>query len=348
MALYTDSEIRGLLGRIRENEETARKFFEVETSVLSTLDFEDFFRKLLSTIMDRFQVGHVWVTLIDTGRASRLLKEHASSAVPREQVKIVEGRTFSRAMSGASSPVLANQGLERFAPLVPDGIGQTFRSLALIPIVLDGEPAGSLNFADASAERFSPDSDTSLLEQLGLVVSICLSNVSAHEEIKALAFRDPLTGLLNRRAMESALDRELSRAKRYGGNLSLVFIDLDDFKKINDTLGHDCGDELLVSAASAMLGMARLNDIVSRFAGDEFVIILPETSHEEAENLLMRMERHFDENPARLKGTPVSVRFSYGIASPDFSGDEDAASLLKKADDRLYQHKRSRKAAAGR
>ena len=147
--------------------------------------------------------------------------------------------------------------------------------------------------------------------------------------------------------MESALDRELSRAKRYGGSLSVVFIDLDDFKKINDTLGHDCGDELLVSAASAMLGMVRLNDIVSRFAGDEFVIILPQTSPKEAENLLKRMVRHFEENPARLRGTPVTVRFSYGIASPDLSGDEDAASLLKKADDRLYQHKRSRSGGRG-
>ncbi|MFY9397604.1 MAG: DUF484 family protein [Desulfomonilia bacterium] len=347
MVLYTDAEIRGLLRRVRENEETARKFFEVESSVLSTLDFEDFFHKLLTTIMDRFQVGHVWITLIDTGRASRLLKDHASSSVNLEQVKIVDGSTFSEVMTGLGGPVLANRDLGRFAPLFPDGIGQGFESLALIPIVLDGEPAGSLNFADASAERFSPDSDTSLLQQLGVVVSICLSNVSAHEEIKALAFRDPLTGLLNRRAMESALDRELSRAKRYGGSLSVVFIDLDDFKKINDTLGHDCGDELLVSAASAMLGMVRLNDIVSRFAGDEFVIILPQTSPKEAENLLKRMVRHFEENPARLRGTPVTVRFSYGIASPDLSGDEDAASLLKKADDRLYQHKRSRKAAAG-
>lgn len=344
MVLYTDAEIRGLLRRVRENEETARKFFEVESSVLSTLDFEDFFHKLLTTIMDRFQVGHVWITLIDTGRASRLLKDHASSSVNLEQVKIVDGSTFSEVMTGLGGPVLANRDLGRFAPLFPDGIGQGFESLALIPIVLDGEPAGSLNFADASAERFSPDSDTSLLQQLGVVVSICLSNVSAHEEIKALAFRDPLTGLLNRRAMESALDRELSRAKRYGGSLSVVFIDLDDFKKVNDSLGHDRGDEYLVYIASTMSKMARQSDVVSRFAGDEFVLILPETSTAEAEYLILRMQRYFNDHPASLGGARVPVRFSYGIASPDTAGEWSAAALLKQADELLYRNKRDRKA----
>jgi diguanylate cyclase (GGDEF)-like protein len=344
MKFYTDSDIRNLLQRVRENEETARKFFEVETSVLSTLDFEDFFDKLLSTIMNKFNVGYVWVTLIDTGKATRLIQTYASSAIPENHLRIVDRQTFSLLVPDSGKPVLRNDDLAPFIPLVPAGTKREFNSIAVIPISLDGEAAGSLNFADLSVERFSPDSDFSLLEQLGLVVSICLSNVAAHEEVKALAFRDPLTGLLNRRAMERALNREISRAKRYRGDLSMVFIDLDDFKKVNDTFGHDSGDEYLVYAASTMLRMARQSDIVSRFAGDEFVIILPESSTTEAEFLIRRMQQYFHENPVALGSALVPVKFSYGIASPDMVESEGAAALLKKADELLYQDKQSRKA----
>ena len=347
MKFYTDSDIKGLLQRIRENEETARKFFEVEASVLSTLDFEDFFRKLLSTIMNTFHVGYVWVTLIDTGKVIKLIQGCAPSAIPESHLRIIDRQTFFLVVPDNAGPVLRNSDLERFAPFIPQGLDRKFNSIALVPISLDGQTAGSLNFADMSIERFSPDSDTSLLEQLGLVVSICLSNVAAHEEIKTLAFKDPLTGLLNRRAMERALNRELSRAKRYKGLLSVVFIDLDDFKKVNDTFGHDNGDELLVYAGSTMLRMARRNDIVSRFAGDEFVIILPETSVEEAGHLIRRIQHYFREHPLRLKGTEVPVRFSYGIASPDMVEQDGADALLKKADELLYQYKRGRKAGGG-
>ncbi|MFY9167473.1 MAG: sensor domain-containing diguanylate cyclase [Desulfomonilia bacterium] len=345
MKFYTESEIRGLLSRVRENEETARKFFEVEASVLSILDFEGFFHKLLSAIMNTFSVGYVWVTLVDTGRAIRIIKAHAASAIPENQLKIIDRHAFSLVVPECDRPVLGNTDLGRFAELVPEGLRKSFNSIAVVPISLDGETAGSLNFADISAERFSPDSDTSLLEQLGLVVSICLSNVAAHEEIKALAFQDPLTGLLNRRAMERALSREMGRARRYEGRLSVVFIDLDDFKKVNDTLGHDNGDELLTYAAAIMRRMVRQTDLVSRFAGDEFVIILPETSPQEAEHLIHRMQEYFKAHPLTLAGTPVPVSFSYGIASMDMAEAEDPAGILKKADELLYKNKREKKAS---
>ncbi len=344
MKFYTESDIKGLLSRVRENEETARKFFEVETSVLSTLDFEDFFHKLLSTIMNKFGVGYVWVTLVETGRATRIIQTHASSAIPENQLKIIDRHAFSLMVPDSDRPVLGNTDLGRYTALVPEGLRKGFNSIAVVPISLDGETAGSLNFADMSAERFSPDSDTSLLEQLGLVVSICLSNVAAHEEIKALAFQDPLTGLLNRRAMERVLSREIGRARRYEGRLSVVFIDLDDFKKVNDAYGHDNGDEFLVYAATIMRRMVRQTDLVSRFAGDEFVIVLPETSPEEAEHLIRRMQEYFGEHSLTLADTPVPVSFSYGIASVDMVEGEDPAGVLKKADELLYRNKREKKA----
>jgi diguanylate cyclase (GGDEF)-like protein len=217
-----------------------------------------------------------------------------------------------------------------------------FRSIAIIPITFEGKPAGSLNLADTSPERYMPGVDGSFLEQLGIVVSICLLNVAAHEELNTLAFKDPLTGVLNRRAMENALKREFARAKRYMMPLTLVFIDLDHFKKINDKYGHDYGDDLLRFVASNIMDMARESDIIARYAGDEFVMILPGTSHIEAGKYVKRLKDFFSQNSLPVKDTHLRASFTCGIASVGDVGVSDAASLLKRADERLYEAKESR------
>jgi diguanylate cyclase (GGDEF)-like protein len=344
MKFYSSDDVKRLIQRFRENEEIALKFFEVEMSVLSTLNFQDFFDKLLSNIMEKFSVGYVWVTLIDRSRAVKLIHTYASAAIPAKNLRILERKKFSRVVQSVDKSLLCNEDMDRFSPLMPRGREKKFGSIAIVPITLDGDIVGSINFADPSPERFSPEGDTILLEQLGLVVSICLSNVAAHEELKALAFKDPLTGLLNRRAMERALKREISRSKRYRSPLSVAFIDLDDFKQINDSLGHDSGDEVLVHVAEALRKLSRQSDVVSRFAGDEFVIILPETSADEANSLIGRIQQHFQEHPMTLSGTGVAVRFSCGVASPEHGAGDDVSTLLKKADELLYQDKQARKA----
>jgi diguanylate cyclase (GGDEF)-like protein len=344
MKFYTDDDVKRLFRLYCENEETALKFFEVEMSVLSTLNFHDFFDKLLSNIMEKFSLSSVWVTLIDRCRAVKLIYTYANASIPAKNLRILERKKFSRIVMHTDKARLSNSDMERFALLMPKGREKKYGSIAIVPISLDGDLQGSINFADESPERFSPEVDTILLEQLGLVVSICLSNVAAHEELKALAFKDPLTGLLNRRAMERALKREISRSKRYKSPLSVAFIDLDDFKKVNDTLGHDSGDEILVHVAEALRKLSRQSDVISRYAGDEFIIILPETSSEEANSLVGRIQEHFREHPMTLNGIRVPVGFSCGIASPDHKAGDDVSALLKKADELLYQDKQERKA----
>jgi diguanylate cyclase (GGDEF)-like protein len=227
--------------------------------------------------------------------------------------------------------------------MLPKGQLNFIRSLAVSPITLDGEIIGSLNQADLSPLRYRPGMDTQLLEQLAVKVSICLSNVIAHERLKWLAVRDPLTGLLNRRIMETVLNREFKRAKRYGSPLSLAFLDLDYFKIVNDRHGHECGDALLKYVAGQLVGITRDSDVVARYGGDEFVIILPGTPSQEACKLLQRLQQHFQDKPMRYEGRVIPVSISFGVASMTDQKVADPEALLRIADTMLYNIKKNKK-----
>jgi diguanylate cyclase (GGDEF)-like protein len=217
--------------------------------------------------------------------------------------------------------------------------------MAIAPITLDGQLIGSLNQADISAKRFQPGIDTSLLEQLAVKVSLCLSNVTAHEKLRYLAYHDPLTGLLNRRVMESVLEREYYRYQRYPKSLSLVFVDLDHFKHVNDAHGHDRGDDLVKHVARVLMELSRNTDVVARYAGDEFVMILPETDSGSAGLLMERVQRHFTHNPLSVNEVTIPISISYGIATAGDLNIDSPQSLLKHADQALYEAKKTRKSA---
>ena len=207
---------------------------------------------------------------------------------------------------------------------------------------MDGEIIGSLNQGDMNIYRFNPEIDTEYLDRLGIKISLCLSNVTAHEQLKYLAYHDPLTGLLNRRVMEKILQREFLRSKRYLNDLAVIFMDLDNFKSINDNFGHDIGDEALILTAKILMDMKRNSDCVSRFAGDEFVIILPSTGISNAQKYINRVENCLSVNPVITEHGTFHIKLSAGIASVFEKNITSWDKLLKEADKKLYciKHKK--------
>ena len=336
-------DLERILETLKENEEIARKFFEIEVSILSILDFRDLFVRVLSEIREKFGVPYVWISLIDRSEISDLIQTLASSKSLKERLNVIDRKTFLRLIGNKTAPLLLNGDLRPYYPMLPLGQMNFIRSLAISPISLHGQIIGSLNQADFSRLRYRPGMDTRLLEQLAVKVSICLSNVTAHERLKWLAIRDPLTGLLNRRIMETVLNREFRRARRYKTPLSLAFLDLDDFKIVNDQHGHECGDSFLKYVAVQLMAMTRDIDVVARYAGDEFVIILPGTPAEEARKLLQRLQDHFSQNPMLQGETAIPVSISFGVASITDPGVSDPESLLSGADSELYGDKKARK-----
>ncbi len=336
------NNIEQIIERLKENQEIAQKFFEIETSVLSILNFKDFFERLLTEIQDKLKIPYVWISLIDKSDITDVIQKSATSEILRERTNVIDRDLFLQLIKNKTEPILVNGDLRKFHALLLRQHRFHIQSLAVAPLTLDGEIIGSLNEADGSKFRYLPDMDTTLLKQLAIILSVCLSNVMAHERLNILASRDSLTELLNRRSLEQILKREFERAVRYRTPLTVVFIDVDDFKMVNDRYGHKAGDEVLKYVATHLSHMTRGSDVVARFAGDEFIIVLPNTPLDEASQFTNRLQTFFINHPLDFEGIQIQVSISCGLSQIEEGADDEATSLLKKADKMLYKAKKKK------
>ncbi len=156
-----------------------------------------------------------------------------------------------------------------------------------------------------------------------------------------LVRQDPLTGALNRKGMDDALETEASRAKRHGSQLCLALLDIDNFKKLNDTLGHAAGDAALVHLAKVVGETIRPEDTLARYGGEEFVVLLPNTALEDAVTAMTRVQRELTRRFFLHNNDKVLITFSCGVA--ELGADETASDALKRADNAMYLAKRAGK-----
>jgi len=342
--------IESIKKRLELNEATAKKFHDIEISILSVLNFQDLCESLLTKISDIFNIPLVWLSIIDDSSVSEYIQSITGSKILASKTQFLTRKDFiditgikTANTTTNPAPLLFNQNIQRFSQYWPALMDNNIESLAIVPITLDGTIIGSLNFGDPDLKRFEPGIDTSLLEQLGIKISLCFSNVFAHERLRFLAFHDPLTGLVNRGVMDRILKRECERAKRYKTDLCLVFFDLDNFKLINDTYGHDTGDRALIIVANVFDNLKRGSDIIARYAGDEFVAILPSTKSFQAKEFAMRFNNKLSQKTIQSGKHNFNVFTSHGVASLFENNCETASELLKHADKRLYQAKKFKK-----
>ncbi len=160
--------------------------------------------------------------------------------------------------------------------------------------------------------------------------------------ISHMADHDALTGLLNRRRMHNELVAALAHARRHGGPFALVFLDLDRFKAINDAHGHDVGDRFLTGFAALLEQVARETDVVGRWGGDEFVVLLPQSTREQARQFAGRLMERLKSRPIDIGVAKVLASVSVGIAVHPADG-VDAEALLAWADEQMYKVKRARR-----
>ncbi|KQV09242.1 hypothetical protein ASC68_02745 [Devosia sp. Root105] len=207
-----------------------------------------------------------------------------------------------------------------------------------IPMIARGEIVGLLQlFASGVSAEQRLEHITALGSALADGMSLALANMALREKLRNQALRDPLTGLYNRRYMEDCLQRFVRLAERENREISLIMVDLDHFKRLNDEHGHSFGDQVLRDAALTLTGSLRETDIVCRFGGEELVVILPdcplERAADKAELLRLRIEEL-----SNTHGTDISA--SFGVASVPHTS-QSVTDLLQAADQALYKAKQS-------
>ena len=217
--------------------------------------------------------------------------------------------------------------------------GELVRHGLAVPIPGESGAAGFMSVFSRSAAHSFADEDRQTLEELAERAGPAIDNARRFREARQLADLDALTGLHNRRFFHETLGREVARAHRYGRRLALVVFDLDDFKAINDRIGHLPGDAVLAEVAERVRSVVRSADIACRVGGDEFGIILPESTLADAEQLSRRMQQAVASRP--IGDIP---RLSLSAGAADLRPEDDGATFFKRADDALYQAKEGGKA----
>ena len=161
------------------------------------------------------------------------------------------------------------------------------------------------------------------------------------DRASTLVRHDQLTGALNRRGLEEAFENEVSRANRRRSPLCVALLDIDNFKKLNDSLGHDAGDAALIHLATVTRETMRPQDTVARFGGEEFIILLPDTSLPDAQKAMIRLQRELTRRIFLHENEKVLITFSAGVT--DFRPDDNQATVTRRADEAMYQAKKTGK-----
>ncbi len=214
----------------------------------------------------------------------------------------------------------------------------TPQGYACLPLLAQGEALGVLHVRGTGGAE--PSADPALVEAVAEHLALGLANLRLREKLRSQALQDPLTGLFNRRYLEERLEREVRHARRHRAALSVLMIDLDHFKRINDTHGHEAGDRLLEAVGSALVETLRAEDVAARYGGEEFTVLLPGTALEEACWVAEKVRNTVRRLRVPTAGLALAeVTLSVGVATLAEGGDLEASELLRRADAALYEAK---------
>jgi diguanylate cyclase (GGDEF)-like protein len=320
-------ELSSAVGRAEEEARRSR----VLAQIGATIDLDDAIGSALETAMALPKADAAVVELEATGDAD----ERLLGAIGLDEkgiVRIFAGAPDQRETRAVELSYLYAE--EHMSGAVHEALG--------VPLVTRSGRIGWLGiFSRDPGVRFGDD-DLRGLEELAERVAPAIENARRFREARKLADLDALTGLHNRRYFHETLAREVDRAQRYQRRLSLVMVDVDDFKEINDRIGHLAGDAVLAEIADRIRQVVRSADVPCRVGGDELAVIVPEAEVGQARQLVGRIQRALSSQPIARAGR---VRVSAGVA--DLQPNDSPTSLFERADESLYAAKHAGKGKGG-
>jgi two-component system, cell cycle response regulator len=322
----------GDLSQALERAEAQGRRERVLGEISATLDLDDVLTRTLEAASSLPGADAALVSLAEGANGKPLV---ATLGLSTEEAKR-EGIVAAGPPDGSAPRSIAIA--YRYASELLEQNGDLIHGGVVIPLVADDEQHGHLAvFSRSPGHTFGEDAVRGL-EEIGERAGPAIENARRFHEARQLADLDALTGLHNRRYFHETLAREVARASRYDRKLALLVLDLDDFKAINDRIGHLAGDAVLAEAAERILEVVRSADIACRVGGDEFAVILPESGLADAEQLYRRV---LSAVSSRGIGPAGRLFLSGGVA--ELQRGDDAATFFQRADDALYRAKNSGK-----
>jgi diguanylate cyclase (GGDEF)-like protein len=215
------------------------------------------------------------------------------------------------------------------------------KNCLITPLICHERVVGVLNLADKLNHDSFSSEDIALVELFSQVVGASIGNIKLFERIQRQATTDGLTGLANHKRFYEILEKELWRSKRYGGQVSLIMVDVDNLKKINDTYGHRAGDKVIKAISKKIRQCIRQIDTAARYGGDEFAVILPSTSLDDAYVVAERMVQAVSSSPIMWKKDQIELSISVGLGQCD--ADSSPEDITSRSDQALYLAKQEGK-----
>lgn len=313
-------------------------FVDIGRSIAQAKTIEDTLAEVMRHVGDIFtpldwslllkdpQTGDLTFTVVIGKNASKL-----------QGKRLPQGEGIAGWICENAQPVIAEDVAsdERFSCRIDQYTQFETKSIIGVPLKVDDRVIGVIELINKiNGQAFTPF-ELKILTTIADFAAIAIERAYFSRALKKMATEDALTGVKNRRTMEQVLAQELSKAKRYGTSLSLLMVDVDAFKTINDTYGHLAGDQVLKKLAQIIVDTVREVDTVCRFGGDEFVVIMPNTSASRAETVRTRIQEAIDYHNSL--GGEIQFRCSIGLHSVD-SGAQNG--LLAMLDSDLYRQKR--------
>lgn len=309
---------------------------DISSLVYKNLDERSMIETIVDKSKDLVRSEHSALLLLDGGKVTGFYTSLGDSTGCKPMATGILARVLRDGMPVRGDNASEIEGFQGFPANHPI---QT-RSILVVPILLDGTIMGELILVNRIGAAGFSHEDEDLLITLGFHAAFALERARHHQEVTRLANIDGLTGLNNHRAFQERLEQEIERARRFQKKLSLLMMDIDFFKQLNDNYGHRTGDEVLKKIACRIAESVRNVDLAARYGGEEFVAMLPETSRQGALVTAERIRRMIMDTPVKVDDREVTVTISIGVATfPEDASEREY--LIDEADRAMYAAKKS-------